>query len=413
MPRAHVLFVTYLYPPVVGMAPLRMQKFAHAVTDAGHMVTVVSINPSSSHPVYGTTSDAVDDDNGVRVIRTKPGPIYEKRASLATGKKEPSGFKQPSIMGRWLGPDIVVEWLPYVLGELNDIPTIDVLVTHGAPFGNHLIGALVKRRRKISAWVADFGEPWTINPGFRRLGRLRRCLERSLEKWCFKSIDIAVFTTVNAAEAYARKYKVPTATVRSGLVDPILYSHPSPPKKTSARQVSLRIVYTGTFYTIQDTRIIWEALASVDDVELLVAGSISAEDQVAAKEIAPGKVQFLGVKPRAELVEIQRGADVLLLLGAPNGFQIPSKVYEYLYACRPILAVTYNGDLLPQFLSGSQRARIVSNDISDISSAIEHLRNLKRDNQLESMFDLTYPAWLDQDPPQKQFVDVVECLIKK
>src|SRR3954451_10380478 len=105
-----------------------------------------------------------------------------------------------------------------------------------------------------------------------------------------------------------------------------------------------RITHTGSFFGKRDPRPFLPALARGDDVVARFVGDFRSADRDWAETLALGdRLELIPYAPRRRALELQRDSEALLLLipeAAGRGKGVLSgKVFEYLAAERPILAV--------------------------------------------------------------------------
>jgi glycosyltransferase involved in cell wall biosynthesis len=107
----------------------------------------------------------------------------------------------------------------------------------------------------------------------------------------------------------------------------------------------LRITHTGSFFGKRDPKPFLEALASsgVDAVARFVGGFRAADLEWAEQRGVAKRLELFPYVPRRRSLELQRDSEALLLLipearGRGRGV-LSGKVFEYLAAERPILAV--------------------------------------------------------------------------
>src|SRR5439155_9494913 len=114
------------------------------------------------------------------------------------------------------------------------------------------------------------------------------------------------------------------------------------------------LLFTGTLAQMPDAEVLLEALhdwfarhpEARRRVRARFAGPYETgyEDRAIALGLK-GIVEFLGPRPHAESLVLQRGAGVLLLWKPRNyPAMVPGKLYEYLDSGRPVLAVLPPGD---------------------------------------------------------------------
>jgi len=100
-------------------------------------------------------------------------------------------------------------------------------------------------------------------------------------------------------------------------------------------------------------------------------------------------ITFKGFTGHAEALRALAESDVLVLWGNRGGLQVPAKVFEYIGARRPILAVLGDeDDPLQPILAGLNRGIMVPNREEEIVPAVLNLCSLWREGSLDRSFDL-------------------------
>ncbi len=213
------------------------------------------------------------------------------------------------------------------------------------PITSHIVASKLKAMHNIF-WLADFPDLWSQNFN-HSYGTLRRIIDRRLEKSTMSNVDTIVASSASCAERLGllHSYK-PTYSIPLGY-DPEDYDAvpvPLTPKFT--------ITYTGLIYAgKQNPSKLLTALS-----ELFTTGQIDRKDcdirfygrelPWLAKELSDlhlsDIVQQCKAVPHNIIVDIQKKSQILLLLDwdVSNEFgAYAAKVFEYLGARRPILAV--------------------------------------------------------------------------
>jgi hypothetical protein len=129
-----------------------------------------------------------------------------------------------------------------------------------------------------------------------------------------------------------------------------------PDKPFFPDDATTRIVYTGTIYPkFQDPTPLFRALNSLhesssihpDEIQVIFCGNHANIEEISRREGVTKFVQLKGIVPRKEALHMQRDADTLLFLefDSPQLKGILSgKLFEYLYAGPPIMAVGIGND---------------------------------------------------------------------
>jgi glycosyltransferase involved in cell wall biosynthesis len=220
---------------------------------------------------------------------------------------------------------------------------IDVVLTTSPPSSVHLVGAAVKRATG-ARWIADLRDSLVAHPHRRAESALVRVKEQG-EVQVAKLVARQADAIVCAADAIAEETRgfeprgrVMTIANGSDFDDFAgLEHHPSD---------RFRITHTGSFFGKRSPRPFLEALArsGLEDVVARFVGDFRSADREWAEELGLGdRLELIPYVPRRRSLELQRDSEALLLLipeAAGRGKGVLSgKVFEYLAAERPVLAV--------------------------------------------------------------------------
>ena len=208
----------------------------------------------------------------------------------------------------------------------------------------HLIG-LVLRRLTGLPWVADLRDPMTdvSYPSDPRTRRVFQWIERKTIEHC----TVAVCTTPGAIKTYETRFpSIPRERFR------LIENAYDEENFAAALGGPLTLVHSGIIYPSErDPVPLFQALAALKRLGAVSAAGLrvvlraTAHDDYLAGLIAEhGIADIVQLAPhvpyRTALAEML-SADGLLILQATNcNHQVPAKLYEYLRARRPILALT-------------------------------------------------------------------------
>jgi hypothetical protein len=248
-------------------------------------------------------------------------------------------------------------WPAYRAGKAALQRGADLVYTTAPSFSTHLVGLLLRRRTGVR-WVAEFRDPWILEPehGSQRQNRVAlvtRC-NRALERWCIRAADAVVTVTDRARALYQER-------LGGTGVDKVLVARNGiaalEPRRSASRSGPFRIVYTGSIYGDRDPRPFLSALAILAREEGLGAADIAVDLYVGATRFVDSVslerwvedrgiahlVRFLDWLPHAKLMATLRDTDLLLLLAQRQPVQVPNKLYEYLASRVRILAFVDEG----------------------------------------------------------------------
>jgi glycosyltransferase involved in cell wall biosynthesis len=265
---------------------------------------------------------------------------------LSIANRYPAFLARPDRWRSWwfgaipAGLALVRRFAPHVLWSTYPIATA------------HAIGHTLHRATGLP-WIADFRDPM-LQPDYPRDPKMRESF-RTIETRAARRASRLVFTTPGARRMYSERYPMLESErlvlIENGY-DEETFTDSEDTERAPLNPGALTLLHSGIVY--RDERDPSQLMGALR--RLLDAGTI-AHDTVRIRFRAPvhdARLRELaaaaGVEPlieilppidyRDSLIEMQR-ADALLVLQAANcNAQIPAKVYEYLRARRPILALT-------------------------------------------------------------------------
>lgn len=254
-------------------------------------------------------------------------------------------------------PDIDAGW--YVPALLRGLWSAarhrpQVLYATGGPWTTFLIARDLARLTRLPL-VLDYRDPWTANPAVVRSGNAFEKLALGFERTVVRrataiiaNTDVLRETLVQAhGEAVERK----TVVIHNSF-DAADFAAPPPPL-----EARFTLSYVGAMYDAHDPRPFLQAVACLagerpdvrSRLQVRLVGSGAPRIARRVQELGLGDVVVVQEPvPHAEAVRLQRAAHGLLLfLTVPSSHStfVPSKLFEYVAANRPILAVTRGGAL--------------------------------------------------------------------
>lgn len=221
---------------------------------------------------------------------------------------------------------------------------IKALLSTSTPMMAHRVGYALKKTLGLP-WMADLRDLWSQNP-FSRQGPLGKWRERREELRVLAGADALDTVTAPGANQLAALHRRPVWHIANGF-DPESFR---PESVRSDDRFTL--VYTGSVYAGRQSFLpLFKALAilrleerlSPDDVVLRIFASPTEELRRQIRSSGVDDLVVLeGLVPREQALEAQRCASALVLLnwGGSDAEGIMSgKIFEYLAARRPVLAV--------------------------------------------------------------------------
>jgi glycosyltransferase involved in cell wall biosynthesis len=385
------LLVTRHFPPGGGGGVQRPLKFATHLPALGIETHVLAPDVPGSLPADAELELPTQAwIHRVRYVGPRAGRPTERL--LAKQGLARVGTQAALLGRRLLVPDENVPWSTFALPiaiRLVRREKIDVVLTTSPPPSLHLLGAAVKRTTG-AAWVADLRDPLTSHPHRRgyesQLAKLKEKSVGGVGRLVASQADaIVAASDAIAEEARALEPKGTVVTIANGCdFDDFagLRHHPSD---------RLRITHTGHFHGKRDPKPFLQALAEsgLDDVVVRFAGDFRMADREYAESLGlQGRVELLGDVSRRRSLELQRDSEVLLLLVPESGGRgrgvLTGKIYEYLAAERPILAVVPKDGAAAQLVRETGAGIVVpSDDVAGIRNALLDFHRRWREGSLD------------------------------
>jgi glycosyltransferase involved in cell wall biosynthesis len=350
-----VLIVSFYFPPAGGGGVQRVLKLCAHLPELGIEVDVLAPDDPKWSALDPGLAAQIPRSTVVHRARYR-GPSHAQtpaaRLAAAHGARA-LGVRAALLGRRVLLPDPEIAWFADAVRAGTRAVRergIDVVISTSPPNSVHVIGAAIARRTGVPH-VADFRDSWLANPHRRyerRSVRAKSAVEARVARAALRRIAaVSAVTPAIAGEAAAL---APPGThvrvIANGCdfdeFDGLGY----------ARGERMRIVHAGSFFGQRTPRPFLGALTALlrdrphlgTRLQAVFLGELRPADRDWALGLGLGDALVLrGFRPHAEALAAMRAADVLLLLvplAAGRGLSVVSgKVYEYLAAERPILAL--------------------------------------------------------------------------
>jgi glycosyltransferase involved in cell wall biosynthesis len=383
-----ILLVTLYFPPAGGGGVQRPLKFATHLPELGIETHVLAPDdPKWIHRDEDLPMPTLAWVHRVRFV----GPRGRKPAEELHGTVGIERYaRQASLLGRrLLVPDENVSF------NLTAIPAairiirqegIDVVVTTSPPGSIHLVGAAARRATGVR-WVADLRDPLAGHPHrdiSRLLVRAKEQGQQGVAALVARNADAIVSVSDAITEQMrGRSPRGPVVTIQNGAdFDDFAGLVYRPGER-------FRITHAGSFFGQRDPRPFLTALARVEGVVARFVGDFRAAD----REWAAGITDRLELVPYAShrrALELERDSEALLLLipdagGRGRGI-LSGKVFEYLAAGRPILAVVPPGGAAAALIRETGAGVVVApDDVDGIERELTAMRDRFAAGELEGV----------------------------
>lgn len=363
--KRRVVLLTVHFPPGPDVGGLRAHKVARALQRSSLDVVVITAR------LPGESSAERPDTDGLRILTVPMGwsprrwyaqlsqHLRRRRQdspAAGTGTEEAAYTLPPRVTFlkrviaslMWL-PDDYQGFINPAVGVARPLlQPGDIVYTTAPPYSVHLAGLRLKSPG--IRWVVEFRDPWTQErwKPWQVRTAFSDAIERWLERRVLRRADLVVGVSAGIRRLLLPQVGPDTSRlllIRNGIAD---VATGSPQTRTGP----FRIVHVGTFYLDRDPRPFLAGLALLRKQQAIDASrlrvqlvgqcrwftGVSVEHEV--ERLGLGDlVEFRDWIPHDECQKLITGADALLLLAMRQPSQVPNKLYEYLGARVPILAL--------------------------------------------------------------------------
>jgi Glycosyltransferase Family 4 len=244
--------------------------------------------------------------------------------------------------------------------QLLEKEHFDAIISVSLPFTDHLLGLVAKKKYPRLFWLADIGDPFSIQAKTPNNPWLYKKLNLQLERKVLENADAVVVTTPAAIEAYEKLFGADIAGRL--VVIPPLFSAPAPCKIEAPLPQGINMGYFGALYAPTRTP---DALLSLlvkiytqrpelkSQLTVHFYGEVFPEFYEQLKGRCMGNILVHGLRSREESWAAMQSMDILINIGNTTDFQLPSKAVDYLAVGKPILNLSYvENDPFAQFFEG-------------------------------------------------------------
>ena len=384
-----LLLVSLYFPPAGGGGVQRPLKFASHLPALGIETHVLA--PDDPKWIHEDAELPLPTQAWVHRARYV-GPRGRRLADELHGRSrlDVALLRASSLGRRALLPDENVTWNATAIPAAISIARsegIDAVLTTSPPASVHLIGAAVKQATGAK-WVADLRDSIALHAHRRSDGigaRTKQMARASVGHLVARRAD----AIVAAAEAIAvetrglePRGRVVTITNGCDFDDFAGLEY--------VRGDRFRITHAGSFFGRRDPKPFLQALArsGLDDVTARFVGDFRPADREFAESLSLGdRLELVDYVPRRESLRLQRDSEVLLLLipeAAGRGKGVLSgKVFEYLAAQRPVLAVVPPDGAAADLIRETGAGTVVApDDVDGMAAALRELHESWRKGEL-------------------------------
>jgi len=373
--KRRVLLIAYSFPPVGGAGVQRPVKWVKYLERAGWSVTVLTVaNPSVPVLDASLLAEIPEQTRVVRAATWEPGYAVKQSLGAATSSRK-RWWTAPLRWGKsivkslaklCLQPDPQILWYPGAVAagtQLLRHERFDAIVCTGPAYTSFLVGRTLKRRSGVPL-VLDYRDEWDLSSQYlehAQKDRWSRWVQERQQRAVLRAADAVVATTqasvdrlgerLEALQSQAQRVCIYNGYDSEDFVD----SMPTSPPVT--QNSKFRLVYTGTLWNLTDVSPVVTAIEQIAQtrpdllkrLDFVCVGRKTAEQQQWLERLrqTPCTMTSLDYCPHDRVLAWLASADALCLLlsDVPGADRVvPAKLFEYLAARKPLLAIVPTGE---------------------------------------------------------------------
>ena len=385
-----VLIITYYWPPAGGPGVQRWLKFVKYLPEYD-VEPVVYIPENPNYPILDE-SLVEEVPNDLKIVKQPINEPYKAARFVSKGKTDKlskgviQGQQRQSlkerlllfIRGNFFIPDARKNWVkPSVefLSKYLEEQQIDTVITSGPPHSLHLIGLRLKKLANIN-WIADFRDPWTTI-GYHQKLKLTSVSKKkhlALENKVLQRADKLIVTSNTTKKEFEQKTTTSIRCITNGF---------DGTRPSTVPDTLFTLSHIGSLLTDRNPVGLWSVLGELikenalfsEKLRIQLIGVVGEEvlESLDAHGLS-GHVVALGYLPHDAVVAYQTKSQVLLLTeidAKETQGIIPGKLFEYLKAERPVLALGPEYWEAGELVEKSQSGRYIQvNDVKTIKLVV-------------------------------------------
>ncbi len=376
--RPRVLLITRYFPPLDSIATMRMHSWAHYLTKFGYQVTVLTTTKHNQigHPLRLDTT-------GIDIIEI---PYFDPITAVNGDQSKGEGserffhrFYRTHMNERM--PNRTDFWIWPAIKELRRQKAAgigyDAIVSSYGPPSSHIVGHYAKKIFGCR-WIADYRDLWIENHAYKGIWPMT-WVERWVEKKCVGQADVLTTVSEGLRKTLVKKFpKLPVHVITNGFEPQIIDNAGG---DFFPKDGVFRVVYTGKLCHGQSKEPFFQALSQLASSGKLpqgrfevhfYGGSMANLIPAITHHRLQSWVYYGGALPLVDAYRAQQSADALLFLERPDVDGIlTGKLFEYLYAAAPILAVGVTPEMeAGRLIQEAGRGIVCGTDVEKIKQVL-------------------------------------------
>jgi glycosyltransferase involved in cell wall biosynthesis len=387
--KRKILYIAYFYPPVSGVglpAFQRVKRFLKYLE--GYESYVLTMKPANYPDYYEKNDDIILPINNENIVRTDTleffkvltnmkslvkeliaSSVLKKKPSVSIKNKDINNANRKSFFSQLKDsistvltfPDFAHPWLfPAVIQGIKTVKinNIDIIFATGMPWTSLLVGYFIKlfTGKKL---VIDFRDPWVNNPYVKK-NRMGMLLDEKCESMLVHKADLILANTEPLKKEMHSRYpdRIKNIVTLPNGYDVDDFQNIS---KINQNKNKLVISHAGLLYLKRDPVTLIKAIEKINkscqeyanEIQINQIGNIDLGydlPEYCRNKKIHNYFNFIKQLDHKLCLGYLTGSDILLVIQPGTKTQIPSKLYEYIYLGKPIVAITEKEGALGQLI---------------------------------------------------------------
>ncbi|WP_272022459.1 glycosyltransferase family 4 protein [Olleya namhaensis] len=358
MNKKKVLIITYYWPPAGGPGVQRWLKFVKYLPEF-NIEPIVYCPSNANYPITDVSLvDQVSPDLTVLKQHIKEpyklAQLFSKKSKTISkgiiAEKEKQSLMERLMLfvrGNFFIPDARKNWVKpsvkYLSTYIKDF-NIDTIITSGPPHSLHLIGLELQQKLDVT-WIADFRDPWTT------IGYHKQLKLTSASKIKHKNLEKKVLNNANKIIVTSPSTKVEFEQITTQPIQVITNGYDHEKVTTFGLDKKFTLSHIGSLLSKRNPEVLWKVLRDLinedsdfaSNFQLNLVGAVGKEVlQSIETHSLTSSLNSVGYVSHNEAVMFQKKSQLLLLIEIDSEITkaiIPGKLFEYMVANRPIIAL--------------------------------------------------------------------------
>ena len=361
--KKNILLISIYYPPILSIASNRVESFSKYLDKEKYNVYVHTLTADKTYiPPEGVVVNRVANDVLFKPLfftkRTNKLIHYSKviynKALKYVFEDEYRGWIKESL-----------RTLPEFIKENN----IDVIISTYSPSAPHIVALELKKQFPHLKWIADMRDE--MSKGLEHAASLRKKFEK-IESEIFLHGD--ALTTVSGPlveefRSMSHNSSILFRQIRNGYDFDV--------EQVETDNAAFTITYTGSFYGERNPTNFLQALNNMlkkDPTKSVLVQLVGVKTHFEIPELLREKVVVTASVEHSKAIEMMKESDALLLIHPTNGRKgvFPGKLFEYLGALKPIIALMDEEDVSAKLVKAANAGYVSDNaNVAKIEMILE------------------------------------------